>query len=595
MLGLSCEQLLSHDFGQIGGSNFDFMLAWSRYRQRGRAQGEFCLMRPDGSLRELEYSISSEFVPGKHLAVLRDTTERKRAEDALRAARERFRALLEQSSDAIAVVAPDGALLFASGAAPRILGYAPEELLGRKLFELIHAEDVERVRAMLGEALHNPGAVIAAEYRARRRDGQWVWLESVSVNRTREPLVGGIVCNFRDVTERKQIEEHLRRAQKMDALGRLVGSVAHDFNNVLTAVLLYTGLLLTQLTPEGDAHRHADEIRRAAEQGSALVRELLSLARQQALELRVLSLGSVLDEMREMLQRLIGEGIELVLQASPGLGKVRADAAQMQQVVLNLVLNARDAMPEGGTLTLRLNNRQVDAALARKHAGLTPGGYVVLTVADTGCGMAAETRARMFEPFFTTKPKGKGTGLGLPTVYGIVQQTGGKIYVESDQGLGTSISIYLPQIEPVGKPQVETNDQALSPAERPSPPTLMLVEDDDLVRRSLREILERAGFRVLEARDGIQALELGRSHRGPIALLITDLVMPRMSGEQLAEKLTSLRPETQLLYISGYSDEARIGPLQAAGAAFFGKPFRYEDVVQKVRDLLRTGAAAPAQ
>jgi two-component system cell cycle sensor histidine kinase/response regulator CckA len=385
-----------------------------------------------------------------------------------------------------------------------------------------------------------------------------------------------------DITERKNLEEQLRQAQRIEAVGRLAGGVAHDFNNLLTAILGYSDIVLEQL-PSGDRLRHyVGEIKKAGERAASLTRQLLAFSRQQVLAPLVLDLNAVVADMEKMLRRLIGEDIELVTVLGHDLARVKADPSQLEQVIMNLAVNARDAMPEGGRLSLATANFLVDEAYAQRHVGLKPGPYVTLTVTDTGCGMDAETLSRIFEPFFTTKEKGKGTGLGLSTVYGVVKQSGGYIEVESEPGRGTAFRVYLPQVE-----ESLTNVKEREPAAAPSSgaETILLVEDEESVRTLVESVLRSKGYKVIPAARGDEALALSEQYAQPIALMLVDMVMPRMSGRELARRLAPLHPETKVLFMSGYAGSSASDGLDA-DTHFIQKPFTSEALARKVRETL---------
>jgi signal transduction histidine kinase/ActR/RegA family two-component response regulator len=385
-------------------------------------------------------------------------------------------------------------------------------------------------------------------------------------------------------------EEQLRQAQKMEAVGKLAGGVAHDFNNLLTAIICNSDLTLRRLGEDDPLRRNVEGIKGAGERAAALTRQLLAFSRKQVLQPKVLNLNDVVVETNKMLRRLIGEDIDLLTVLEPSLGQVKADPGQVDQVLINLCVNARDAMPKGGKLTIETSNIYVDEEYARRHLSVRPGWYVMLVVTDTGCGMDAQTQERIFEPFFTTKEVGKGTGLGLSTVYGIVKQSGGNVWVYSEEGRGTTFKIYLPRTDQAAEPLDVGNAQDEPPA---GTETVLLVEDEEMVRRMAHEILLMNGYQVLESSHGAEALDRCREHQGPIHLMLTDVVMPRMSGRELAEHAATLRPEMRVLYMSGYTDDSIVhhGVLDE-GMAFIEKPFTPNSLAHKVRSALDAQVAA---
>ena len=392
--------------------------------------------------------------------------------------------------------------------------------------------------------------------------------------------------------ELAQAQGQLEQAQKMDAIGRLAGGVAHDFNNLLTVILGRTDIILRQLKTEDPIRRGIELIQRTAGRAAELTKQLLAFSRKQVLEAVVLDLGAVTTDMREMLARLIGEDITLVTNGAPGLGHVKADRGQIEQVVMNLAINARDAMPKGGHLIVETENAELDAEYVRRHMGARPGPHVMLAVSDSGVGIPREHQRHIFEPFFTTKDQGKGTGLGLATVYGIVKQSGGYIEVDSEPGRGTTFRIYLPRVD-AAAPAADRAGRPAAPAGGTE--TILLVEDEEGVRELARDILRASGYTVIEARNGPEALLLGEHHQGRIDLLLTDVVMPRMSGRELAERMGPLRADLSVLYMSGYTDDAviRHGVL-GADTAFLQKPFTPAALVQRVRETLDLARRAPA-
>jgi len=819
--------------------------AWSTLGEQGK--GQWHVVRPDGSRHEVEFA-ASEFAAGRRFAVIRDVTERKLAEDVLRSSEERFRALVENSSDAILLVTGEGTVLFRSEAADRILGYAPGERLGRNGFEIVHPGDLARVRKAFGEVLARPGMPVTLEFRAARNDGTWRHVVGVGTNRLDEPAVAAVVINYRDVTEskhaeeqlrrsesrlravldaaldgvigmdadglitywnpraeaifgwkrtealgkrlreliiperyrdahtrglarflatgegpvldrrieiqglrrdgtefpvelsitslkegdafsfsafvadvtdrqraevelrryadvfrnmqvgvnvwclqnredlrsfklistnpaavhslgvrtedilgkrmdeafphmldtdlprlyrevvlsgegrdlgevsalhsriapdgvfsakvfplpgdcvgvafeniteRRRLEEQLRQSQRLEAVGSLAGGIAHDFNNLLSVILGQTELLGRGMRAGDPGLPRVEEIRKAGERAALLTRQLLAFSRKQVLIPEVLDPGTVVADLATMLRRLIGEDIVLRTAIGRDTAAVTADRGQIEQVIVNLVVNARDAMPEGGTIDVEVRNADLDAAYAASHPPTVAGPYVMIAVSDTGTGMDAATRARVFEPFFTTKEKGKGTGLGLTTVYGIVKQSRGYVWLDSEPGKGANFQIYLPRLEGVSATPTAADSRPAPPL--PGTETVLLVEDEGMLRELAREVLEASGYRVLQAAGGEDALRVAGAHQGTIHLLLTDVVMPGISGRVVAERLAGSRPEMKVLYTSGYTDDAVLqrGVL-TEGTAFIQKPFTTEALVRKVREVLDSDARAAA-
>jgi len=516
------------------------------------------------------------------------------AESALRTSERRFRALVEESWDAVALFGADGTILYGSPATTRLLGYDLAEFVGRNAMELIHPDDRTAVLLRLQEATAAPRARVHVAARVRHKNGSWRYLEGVFTNLLDDPSVAAIVNNYRDVTDRRILEEQVVLSQKMEAIGRLAGGVAHDFNNILTAIGGYTDLLLADLAPDDQRRRDVEEIYRAAERAAALTQQLLAFSRRQVLQPKVINLNALVPEVEKMLRRLIGEDILFATVLPPRLGNVRADPGQLEQVIVNLAVNARDAMPDGGRLTIETRNVELDESYAADHPSVRPGRYVMLAVTDTGVGMDEETKARIFEPFFTTKVRGKGTGLGLATVYGIVQQTGGHIWPYSERGQGTTMRVYLPRVDEPADPIERPGDVA--PETLRGSETILLVEDEAPVRAVTRQLLQRNGYTVLEAPDGPTALALVDGEKGSqhVDLLLTDVIMPGMSGRELAEQLKARRPEVRALFMSGYTDDAvvRHGMLEP-GLAYLEKPFRPTALLRKVREVLHKEALSP--
>jgi two-component system cell cycle sensor histidine kinase/response regulator CckA len=526
-------------------------------------------------------------------ALVYQMAERERAEREKFIHQARFRALIEKSGDLIAVTSAEGKITYISPGAKTILGRDASDFTGTAIIEHIHPDDRDLIRDALVDLVENPARVMSLEFRAPHADGSIRRLEVTGTNLLADPAVQGLVGNIRDITERKQAEEALRRteeqlrqARKMEAIGSLAGGVAHDFNNLLSVILSYATMLVGDLS-EGDPMREdLEEIRAAGERAAALTRQLLAFSRQQILSPKTLSLNEVVSGMEKMLRRLLGDHIEFSISAAPSLAKVTVDPGQIEQVIMNLAVNARDAMARGGKLIFETANVDLlDRALA-EELGVTLGPYVVFTISDTGVGMDEATKRRMFEPFFTTKERGKGTGLGLATVFGIVKQSGGGIEVQSEPGVGTVFKVYLPRVE-LASPVEWRPSQAPPRGAVRGTETILLVEDEERVRSLVRTILRRNGYQVLEAQSGGDALLICEQYIATIDLLLTDVVMPRMSGRQLAERLRTVRPAMKVLFMSGYTDTAIVnrGVLDP-GLAFLQKPITPETLTQKIREVL---------
>jgi two-component system, cell cycle sensor histidine kinase and response regulator CckA len=622
-----------------------------------------------------------------------------------------YRALIEHSADAIALLDRDGTLRFVTGAIERISGFTPEDLIGTHPFERVHPNDLPNVKKALEGCILEPGSRVSIEYRALRRDGSWQHQEAIGVNRLDDPAIRAIVVNYRDlsdrtrtgealveseralaltfdrapigiahtslegrwlrvnrrlcellgytpaellstsfmaitheddveqdtraltrliagdiatyerekryrhkdghfvsakltavlqrdadgtpryfistvedVTDRVRLEGQLRQGQKMEAVGRLAGGIAHDFNNLLTVIIGYSDLALQQIAPGAPERGDVEEIRHAGKSAAALTQQLLAFSRKQILQPQIVDLNAIVTRMSALLRRLIGEDVELRTRLAAPLDRVWVDAGQIEQIIMNLALNARDAMPQGGSLTVETANVELDARWVALHSEASEGRHVMLAVSDTGIGMDHDVQAHLFEPFFTTKERGNGTGLGLATVYGIVKQSGGSIFVYSEPDHGTTFKIFLPRTE-------QSADPADAPPPAPPVPvgteTILLVEDSAEVRLVTRTMLARHGYTVLEAAGGADALSLLETYGGPVHLLLTDVVMPGMTGRDLAERLVATRPDLRVLFTSGYTDDTivRRGILDA-GMAFLPKPYTPDVLLQRVRGLL---------
>jgi PAS domain S-box-containing protein len=535
------------------------------------------LRRLDGSAFLAEVAarpIAFEGEPAVHL-VARDVTNRIAADEAVRRSEARFRALIETSFDTITIIDREGRILYDSPTLERVLGLPAGGRTGRLIMERVHPDDAPRLREAWQSLLADPAAPVSLRYRVLDVEGRAHFIEATARNLIDDPAVGGVVVNARDVTERVRLEEELRQAQKMEALGRLAGGVAHDFNNILTAIGGNLQLLLERLPGDDPLRPDLIEIEESAQRASALTRQLLALSRRQVLQPRVLDLNECVTRTERMLRRVIGEHIELSTDLAPDLGSVRADPGQVEQVVINLALNARDAMPSGGRLTVGTRNENVPDAPEARARRLRPGPCVVLSVSDTGRGITTEQLPHIFEPFFTTKGPGEGTGLGLSVVYSIVSQSGGAIDVATEPGRGTTFTVYLPRVE--GRPAPKPARPTAAPAGSASCRRILLVEDDATVRSLAARVLTAAGHQLAVAEDGPTALRLFDSAPEPPDLLVTDIVMPGLNGWELAQTLQARRPGLKVLLISGYTREVVMPPERLEeGILFLEKPFSPE-------------------
>ena len=496
-------------------------------------------------------------------------------------------ALLESATQAIISIDTAGRIVLANRRCEEMFGYGREELLGTRI-EILLPEAMRsahvRDRDAYFEHPHVRPMGIGLDLAGRRRNGEEFPVEvSLSFIETDEGLFA--IAFVSDISQRKRLEDQLMHAQKMEAVGRLAGGVAHDFNNMLTVINGYNRMILDELSPMDPLRGYAEEILKAADRAAAITNQLLAFSRRQIAKPRVIEINSVLAQIDKMLRRLIGEDVHLQLGLGADAGNIKADPVHVEQAIVNLVVNARDAMPDGGRLTIETANVHLDESYARTHLGVTPGDFVMIAVSDTGFGMDAETRRRIFEPFFTTKEKGRGTGLGLATVYGIVKQAGGDIWVYSEPGRGTTFKLYFPR---VSEPVTEATDSAGIPVPAANKQeTILLVEDEKAVRELTLKMLQQLGYSVLTAESADEALKISEAHPKEIALLVTDVVMPGKSGRQLADALVLVRPSIRVLFLSGYTENTVVhhGVLES-GVEFLPKPFSREVLGKKLREIL---------
>jgi PAS domain S-box-containing protein len=545
---------------------------------------ELVARRKDGSDFPIEIMLSPLDGAGGVLvtAAIRDITDRKRHEYDLSC----LAAVVESSHDAIISLTTAGIVFAWNHGAERIFGYTAAEAIGRSIAFISPAgRPVEGLTLM--ERVARDETVEPIETVRVKKDGTQIHVAlTLSSIRNSEGKLLGVSTIARDVTESKNLEDMLRQSQKMEAVGQLAGGVAHDFNNLLGVILGYTGLMLDHMDPEDPNRRAIEEIEKAGDRAALLTRQLLAFSRKQVLQPKVLDLNAVVAGTEKLLQRLIGENIDLRVVLNPQLGRVKADAGQLEQIIMNLVVNARDAMQPGGTLTIETSNVELDDDSAEMHPSSKPGPHAMLSITDTGCGMDAKTKERIFEPFFTTKEFGKGTGLGLSTVYGIVKQSGGSVWVYSEVGIGTTFKIYLPCVDSVAG--------VAAPMDKPEKiakgsQTILVVEDEVALLQVTHQSLAAAGYAILAAQSPAEAIRVSESHPGPIHLMVTDVIMPGMNGAQLATHLSAPRPEMKVLYVSGYTDDTivRHGVLEP-GLAFLQKPFSPKTLARKVREVLAT-------
>ena len=553
--------------------------------EKGKWSGQIYLRRRDRTVIPVEMAISS-LPNGVTACIGHDISARKEAEAARAEAESKYRTLVEQVAaiSYIAELGMDGAWLYVSPQIETITGYSQAEWLADSSRWTRHIPQEDYAVIEAAEAASIRGERYQAEYRIVRKDGAVIWVSDTAVvvpGSTGQRLMEGIIV---DITERKLLENQLQQSRRMEAVGRLAGGIAHDFNNLLTIIKGYAELALQRTGVQQDLRADITQIENAAERASTLIRQLLAFSRRQVLQPKIIDLNAIVQGLDKLLGRLMGEHIDMVTRCGTKVGNVKADPAQIEQVIMNLVVNARDAMPKGGRLTVETANVELDSAYARDHVSVKPGAYVMLAVSDTGTGMSPETVAHIFEPFFTTKESGQGTGLGLSTVYGIVKQSGGYIWVYSEPGKGTTFKVYLPRVSEA----VEKKRKLAEPlAEYNGKETILLVEDEEAVRELASLILNAKGYLVLSAPSALEAEHFSATHRGEIHLLLTDIMMPGASGHELAKRITARHPRTRILYMSGYTDNvlALEGVLEA-GVSFLQKPFTPGALARKVREVL---------
>lgn len=590
MLGISREQLVGMSESRLypaPGIEASRQPLTPTIAGKARSQ-ELELLRADGTPVPVEVSASATELSGRPaiVGIFRDIRDRLQAAAILRRSEERFSYLIQNLSDVITVVAVDGTMLYHSPSIERVAGYQPSELLGRSLLAFIHPEDEPAVRAALERVTLKVGSAAPPEYRFCRKDGSWVWLESVGNNLLNDVAVGGIVVTSRDVTGRRGLEEQVRQSQKMEAVGRLAGGIAHDFNNLLMVIRGYAEIVLREHNMSPAVRKSVDTIVRTTESAASLTRQLLSFSRTHVFSPQVLDLNSLVSRMSEMLLGVLRDEMEFLVALDPDSCCVSADPGQVEQVIMNLVVNARDAMPHGGKLTLATTLIARDAARPNRPSTLPRGEYVMLSVTDTGVGMDAATQSRMFEPFFSTKGKDEGTGLGLSVVYNIVRASGGSVRVSSEPGRGSTFQVFFPRVRTPARPQPA---EPSVKASRAGMETILVAEDQPDLRWMICQFLQELGYSVLEAKDGGDAVALAEQYKGTIDVLLTDIVMPHIRGSEVARQLSASRPNIKVIFMSGYTEGefgAVSGENRGPGSTLLQKPFELDSLAVTIREVL---------
>lgn len=552
---------------------------------------ELELIRADGTPVPVEASVSTTEVGGRPalLGIFRDIRERLEAAAVLQRQETRFGHLIQNLSDIITVVAVDTTMLYLSPSVERLAGYRPSELLGRSFLEFVHPQDQSPIRAVFERLILRTGTATLPEFRFRHQDGSWIWLESVVNNLLNDAAVEGVVVISRDVSGRRVLEEQVRQSQKMEAVGRLAGGIAHDFNNLLMVIRGYAEIVLLEAGITAGARKSVETIVRTADSAASLTRQLLSFSRKHVFSPQVLELNSVVSRMSEMLLGVLREEMEFKVKLNPEEVYVSADRGQMEQVVMNLVVNARDAMPKGGKLTLETARVRIDLTRASRFSAVPPGDYVMLAVSDTGVGMDAETQSRIFEPFFTTKSRDEGTGLGLSVVYNIVRGSGGHVRVDSELGRGTTLRTFFPR---VATPPAQEAEPSHATIPSTGMETILVAEDQPELRWMICQFLQERGYSVLEAKDGRDAVELAEQYNSAIDVVLTDVVMPFLRGPEVARRISESRPQIKVIFMSGYT-EGEVTPEGQNGweaqAALLQKPFELDLLAVKIREVLEAG------
>jgi PAS domain S-box-containing protein len=590
LLGYTREEMLGLGLADldIGRDPEEVAALLGGIREGRRSRFDSRLRTKHGEILDVE--VSAAVVPPENLQILtalKDVTERRRALEALSENRRLLQSVIDASTAVIYVKNLEGRYLLINLQFERLFNVNRKTIVGRSDYDVFSKEASDLFAANDRKALA-AGKAVEFEETAIGVEGprDYISIKAPLFDNSGKPYA---TCGIStDITDRKRVEDQLRQSQKMEAIGRLAGGIAHDFNNLLTAINGYSTLALQGMEPSHPLHDFLREILKSGERAAGLTRQLLAYSRKQAMEPKPVSLNTIVSDMERMLRRLIGEDVELATGLAPDIGQVMADRSQVEQIILNLVLNARDAMPRGGRLTLETRRSVLDSGYAATHLEASPGPHVMLAVSDTGIGMTPEVQARIFEPFFTTKEVGKGTGLGLSVVYGIVKQSGGSISVYSEPGMGTTFRIYFPEIAQAQ----EAPEAAPKPQESyAGTGTLLLVEDDETVRQFSRRILESLGYFVLEAANGLQALEVLKTHGRSVRMVITDVVMPGMGGIALSERIRAASPSLPILFVSGYSETSVAhNGIGFHGGNFLQKPFNPHDLAKKIHEILNIAA-----